>query len=231
MHAIDFSNDRANMAYVGETPWHGLGERLPEDTNIDQWKIAAGLDWTIDRRAVFHGVMDEQGRKTAKVIDGQKALIRSDTRVVAWICASWDRILSVTPLNADRVKDQLGLIDSQLDTFGSDIDQLAERKVSDDEAIKYFIGLYANTDKQGNVTNEKTLESVTAKLMKTYRTGPGANLASAQGTAWGLVNAVTHFVDFQTRAHSTDNRFSSGQFGIGAATKREAFSTALELAA
>ena len=28
-HEIDFSNKRANMAYVGETPWHSLGAKLP----------------------------------------------------------------------------------------------------------------------------------------------------------------------------------------------------------
>ena len=26
-HELDFSNGRANMAYVGEKPWHGLGRR------------------------------------------------------------------------------------------------------------------------------------------------------------------------------------------------------------
>ena len=35
------------MAYVGETPWHGLGRQLPERQPIDVWAREAGMDWAI----------------------------------------------------------------------------------------------------------------------------------------------------------------------------------------
>jgi hypothetical protein len=33
------------MAYAGERPWHGLGNRLAPGQSIDQWKQSAGMDW------------------------------------------------------------------------------------------------------------------------------------------------------------------------------------------
>lgn len=51
-HALDFSNDRANMAYIGDTPWHGLGSVMEEGKSIDQWRVAAGLEWDAIKRKV-----------------------------------------------------------------------------------------------------------------------------------------------------------------------------------
>jgi hypothetical protein len=58
-----------------------------------------------------------------------------------------------------------------------------------------------------------------------------ADLSSASGTAWGLVNAVTQFVDHERRARSTDHRLDSAWFGQGAAIKAKAYQEAMKLAA
>lgn len=42
----------AEMAYVGETPWHGLGQILLPGASIDEWRVAAGMDWEIMRTHV-----------------------------------------------------------------------------------------------------------------------------------------------------------------------------------
>lgn len=42
----------AEMAYVGETPWHGLGQELVAGADIETWKQAAGMDWRIQRGVV-----------------------------------------------------------------------------------------------------------------------------------------------------------------------------------
>lgn len=34
----------AQLAYVGETPWYGLGNALPPKQSIDIWQKEAGLD-------------------------------------------------------------------------------------------------------------------------------------------------------------------------------------------
>ena len=35
------------MAYVGATPWHGLGHQLPAKQPMEVWARAAGMDWSI----------------------------------------------------------------------------------------------------------------------------------------------------------------------------------------
>lgn len=52
-HMIDMSNNRANIAYLGSTPWHGLGEQMKPGQSIDQWRAAAGLDWEAIRVPAF----------------------------------------------------------------------------------------------------------------------------------------------------------------------------------
>jgi len=61
--------------------------------------------------------------------------------------------------------------------------------------------------------------------------GMGASLPSANDTAWGLVNAVTQYVDHERRARSVDNRLDSAWFGLGASIKQKAFDEALRLTA
>ena len=70
-----------------------------------------------------------------------------------------------------------------------------------------------------------------AKALSLYEgRGKGSTLASAQGTAYGLLNAVTEFVDHERRARSTDHRLDSAWFGQGAALKQKALDQALLLA-
>ena len=76
-HELDMSNDRANMAYVGETPWHGLGARIDGKATIDDWRKAAGLDWTIMGSDVWYDTGD--GVPVPAELTRQ-VLYRSDTK-------------------------------------------------------------------------------------------------------------------------------------------------------
>lgn len=52
-HELTITNrGTAEMAYTGDTPWHGLGQILLPDASIDEWRIAAGMDWDIKRTHV-----------------------------------------------------------------------------------------------------------------------------------------------------------------------------------
>lgn len=60
-------NGYAEMAFVGGTPWHGLGQELQADADMDAWRVAAGMDWTIEQakveyRAAGIGNMNYDGR-------------------------------------------------------------------------------------------------------------------------------------------------------------------------
>ena len=61
--------------------------------------------------------------------------------------------------------------------------------------------------------------------------GKGADMASAKGTAWGLVNGITEYVDTHRKARNQDYRLDSAWFGTGAQIKERAFQHAMALAA
>lgn len=76
--------------------------------------------------------------------------------------------------------------------------------------------------------NERALR----KVQELYEgRGRGSNLESARGTAWGLLNAVTEFVDHERRARGTEHRLDSAWFGQGAQIKQRALSATLDLVA
>lgn len=80
-HMIDESNARANIAYVGETPWHGLGQALQPGQPIETWAEAAGLAHTVLEAPVLYNDAGCSGEiDKLKTFDGQRVLFRSDTR-------------------------------------------------------------------------------------------------------------------------------------------------------
>lgn len=60
--------------------------------------------------------------------------------------------------------------------------------------------------------------------------GKGADLDTARGTAWGAVNAVTQFVDWEGGSRTPDGRLHAAWFGSGDALKTEALRRFLALA-
>lgn len=64
----------AEMAFVGNTPWHGLGQELDPNADLQTWRKAAGMDWTIERTPVL---FESDG---LNAIAGRDVLYRSDTK-------------------------------------------------------------------------------------------------------------------------------------------------------
>ena len=64
------------MAFVGETPWHDLGQELKEGASIEEWQKAAGMDWTVNSSPVK---FDAEGND--QIYSGQNVLYRSDTHL------------------------------------------------------------------------------------------------------------------------------------------------------
>lgn len=40
------------MAYVGDTPWHGLGQQLSRHQPLEVWQQQAGMNWHIEEAPV-----------------------------------------------------------------------------------------------------------------------------------------------------------------------------------
>lgn len=75
-HELTITNGKAEMAFVGETPWHGLGQELREDATIEDWQFQAGMDWTINSAPVNYVAGGNN-----QTFTGQNVLYRSDNHL------------------------------------------------------------------------------------------------------------------------------------------------------
>lgn len=105
---------------------------------------------------------------------------------------------------------------------------LASVGLSKEDALRFFVGLVGVENEKGDLTPQSRTK--VDRLVQLYKSGPGADLLSARGTAWGALNAVTRFVDHEAPTRSNGSRFASGQFGPGNQLKNKALEQALELA-
>lgn len=67
------------MAYVGDTPWHGLGNQLTQNQPIEVWAQQAGMDWRIESSDVSYMAQNERGQSIIMPYEEQRVLYRSDT--------------------------------------------------------------------------------------------------------------------------------------------------------
>lgn len=307
------------MAYVGATPWHGLGNQLTEQQPIDVWLHEAGMNWTIEQSDVLFNVSQDgmhiRMHRDAKVLyrsdtlaplsvvsprykvvqphevlhfyndlvhaggfeletagvlkggkklwalakTGQETLVRSGDRVKAYLllATSCDGTLCTTAqftsvrvvcnntlqiavgdnLGAVKVphstvfdplavKDALGLGLSDWDVFMRNIKALSQRPISPEEARQYFADVLDEPIPVEDATPSKAMQQLHALYSGA---GMGSMLTGTRGTAWGLVNAVTEYVDHHRRARSSDYRLDSAWFGQGATLKQRAMHKSLIL--
>ncbi|NMM35987.1 MAG: DUF932 domain-containing protein [Glaciimonas sp.] len=311
------------MAYVGSTPWHGLGNQLTARQPLEVWAKQAGMDWQI-REAPVRFMTESAGSLGAIMsFPENKVLFRSDTNaplsvvsqryqvvqprdilefyrdlteisgfeletagilkggrkiwalartgqsstlkgndvtnayvLLATACdgtlattAQFTAIRVVcnntlavalagsngavkvphnTSFDPQAVKKQLGISVSSWEGFMYRMKGLSERKVKSNEAFNYFLRVFTDQSKTATgPTNERAMKKAIA-LFEGH--GMGAELASSKGTAFGLLNAVTEFVDHERRARSVDHRLESAWFGQGAALKQKALDQALMMA-
>lgn len=76
-HQIDTTTGKAAIAYTGETPWHGLGQKLQNGMSIDDWREAAGLDYEVLSSPVEYTV---PGTGKLAAFPKRRVLTRSDTK-------------------------------------------------------------------------------------------------------------------------------------------------------
>ena len=316
MHLVE------SMAYAGERPWHGLGNKLPVDQSIDVWKQKAGMDWAIQESEVRF-ISGQNGIGMINVFPEQKVLYRSDTKAPLAVVSKRYQVVqpgeilefyrdltevggfeletagvlregrkfwalaktgqSMTLKGRDRVdgylllatacdgtlattaqftsvrvvcnntlaialgdtngavkvphrsqfdaavvKRQLGITVSSWDGFVARMKALVERPVDPDsvEGLLRRVLTYPAQNGSVNVVNEQALKSVRALY---DGGGKGALLASSRGTAWGLLNSVTEYVDHHRRARSDDHRRDAAWFGQGAQIKQKAWDEVIRL--
>jgi len=132
-----------------------------------------------------------------------------------------------TRFDAESVKKQLGISVSGWSDFGDRMKALSERKVKPAEVERYLWQIFTDSSKP-KISNERAMRRTQALF---EGQGRGADLVSSKGTAFGLLNAVTGFVDHERRARSDDHRLDSAWFGQGAALKQKALDRVLQMVA
>jgi phage/plasmid-like protein (TIGR03299 family) len=319
-------NGPTEMAYVGQTPWHGLGQRLLPGASIENWSVAAGMNWTIRRSPVKY-LADRAGADLRDWPE-QQVLFRSDNsyplgivspqyRVVQpyevleffreltdtqgfqletagtlfggrryWalakiaeeVVAGWDRIggymllttsadgsfatearettvrvvcyntLSMAvkeesgkhyvklnhkqTFDSKAVQRQLGLGAEHFAAFAEKANELTKVKLTHAAAEKFLKGLFQPTQ----VTASENAQEDDGRKSRGYDmiralfagAGKGSTQAGSQGTAWGLVNAVTEYVDHLATAKSADHRLARAWWGSGNDLKTRAMVAAAE---
>ena len=130
----------------------------------------------------------------------------------------------------EAVKRQLGITVASWDGFVARMKALVERPVDPDtvEGLLRRVLTYAGPDGRADIVNEQALANVRALY---EGGGRGAMLPSSRGTAWGLLNSVTEYVDHHRRARSDDHRRDAAWFGQGAQLKQRAWDEAMKLVA
>lgn len=78
-HEIDFTTGIPAVAYTGDKPWHGYGTPMNDDMTLDEWRVAAGLDWEVERRQVLYRKQLPADGEAPTLFPSRKVLLRSDT--------------------------------------------------------------------------------------------------------------------------------------------------------
>jgi phage/plasmid-like protein (TIGR03299 family) len=136
-------------------------------------------------------------------------------------------------VDKQRIMLDLGIMQEDFNMMHGSIDLLSDIPVSRKQATAiiaktlFDLDIDADSDKEISTRKANIIRGVTDLF---DGRGIGSDLRSASGTAWGLVNAVTQFVD-HSQGNTANTRINSAWFGTGANTKKKIWDNALALAA
>jgi phage/plasmid-like protein (TIGR03299 family) len=113
------STGKAAMAYVGDTPWHGLGQQLTADSSIETWAEESGLDFqlaTTDVQFTPPASVWNGYKPAASVYTGKKVMYRTDSNLPLGLVSNQYKI--VQPIEVlEFFRDMVGTI-ANLETAG-----------------------------------------------------------------------------------------------------------------
>lgn len=124
--------------------------------------------------------------------------------------------------DADKMKTQLGITVAGWEGFVERMRTLCDTSVDPDSVDSMLRRLLTYQTAQGGkaAVNERAVARVKALY---DGEGKGSSLRTSKGTAFGLLNSITEFVDHHRRAQSTENRLDAAWFGQGALLKQRAW--------
>lgn len=131
----------------------------------------------------------------------------------------------------DEVRQNLGIAINSWDEFIINARRLAGRKITDAEMDAYLQEMLtppAGTDYSPEKVRASKGYQRIVSLFKGGQIGSGQDAIA--GTAWGLLNATTQYVDYE-KGRMQDNRLDNAWFGTGARFKDKALDVIEKVAA
>ena len=129
------------------------------------------------------------------------------------------RVLHSERFDADRVRQDLGIVADSWDRFLIQSRQLSAQALTPADADA-FVKTLLEPYHAGRLPVEET--RAFRRIMELFNGAAiGSNIPGVSGTRWGMLNAVTELVDHE-RGRSTNTRMESAWFGTGAALKTKA---------
>jgi phage/plasmid-like protein (TIGR03299 family) len=143
--------------------------------------------------------------------------------------------------DAEALKTAMGMLGEQHKITAKFWNELVKRKVTQKERDTYFCELFGLSleDKNGKDKDGESLITTRARntldaLTAAFVSGPGHGLKSADGTAYGLLQAVTYWSDHQASIKGSKEdptaRLNASWYGTGARIKKDAQFMAATLA-
>lgn len=112
-HEIDTTTGLPAIAYVGDEPWHSLGQKLLPGATIEEWTAAAGLNWDVARAPVEFKIGDAQASMPSRNV-----LYRTDTQAPLSVVSDTYRVVQPAQI-MDFFREVTSKTDAQLETAGS----------------------------------------------------------------------------------------------------------------
>jgi phage/plasmid-like protein (TIGR03299 family) len=132
------------------------------------------------------------------------------------------KVAHSTTFDAASVKQDLGLRPADFDIFADQMRLLADTKLTDPQAIAFVRGLFADTSEKGNTQTGRVLQLYSGQ-------GKGSGYATAKGTAWGILNALTENQDWH-QGKNQDRRLEASWLYGGLTLKQTAMDRLLAFA-
>lgn len=130
--------------------------------------------------------------------------------------------------DADETKRKLNVIDPAWARFRKQVEILVATTVAETAVRGYFERVAFPNLKPKEIGGAR--KAAIDLMINDYRSAPGQDLPTARGTAWGLVNAVTHYLDHTKRAANAEARMDAACFGAAQPLKERAWKEALAIA-
>jgi phage/plasmid-like protein (TIGR03299 family) len=196
-HLIDMSNARANMAYTGDKPWHGLGQMLNPDADLDTWIREAGFDWHIKKSPVTY----EPQEGVVLSMPDRWVLSRSDTNHPLSVVSSNYRITQPRDV-AEFFRELVTAGGFKMETMGmlkGGAMYWALAKADDsfdlgagDDVLPYVL---VATSADGTLSNCAAFTTIRVVCWNTLSASVGGRGAAGKGEAKGL--RIPHSTEFK----------------------------------